>query len=606
MDNFYNIRGRVATVLLIILLALVMPCAVKAQAEPLSYQAMAKNLDARQSRLQAMMARAAECGYDVPSTQIQQAKAEAEAETKAFHDASGKQDYQAAEKEYNLAAYSYALAYGMCMESVPVEARAVFLDRKTIVGTKNDAGMAALFDRLANAGIKMVNFETNNGGFPLFNSHVVQPSKSPQLDPAYDPLAAACREAHKHNMELHAWMWSFAVGNSALNAQMPKGLKLPPDYPGPILFQHKGLELLSRQGSARPEGQNEWWMSAANPDADAFNRSFASDIITNYPIDGFVIDYIRYPFQLDGTEMGWDTISRTRFERETHLSLSNLDEHTKQEWKLWKASTVKDYVKSLAEIVNGQYGLQLNAAVYAMQEEARLNAIQQIWEPWVDNSYVNTLSPMTYAYNVQDFKVLATYVRRQCADKALPYPAIHAGRITVNDLPEALEAAREVGVLGVTFFAVDQINDDQHLRLLAEGPYRTKSVMSPSSHPVLAAQMLFDSFADRVESCKNGMCAKPILAGKDEGDAVLGEIYAIGQDLHKLKESASQADITAMIARLDNLQSDLKEWTRLELLVHRSARVDYLMLKLDNVRAVLTYGAQRARIKEAAAAKANK
>lgn len=603
MNGIQNIRAQVATAL-IILLAMITPCAV--QAEPLRYQEMAKDLDARQSRLQVMMARAAECGYEVPNLQIQQTKAEAESEAKAFHDASSKQDYQAAERKYNLAAYSYALAYGMCMESVSVEARAVFLDRKTIVGTKNDAGMAALFDKLAAAGIKMVNFETNNGGFPLFNSHVVEPSKSPQLDPGYDPLAAACSEAHKHNMELHAWMWSFAVGNSALNAQMPKELKLPPDYPGPILAQHKDFALLSRQGSARPEGQNEWWQSAANPDATAFNRSFVTDIIANYPIDGLVIDYIRYPFQLDGTEMGWDTISRTRFERETHLSLANLDEHTKQAWKLWKASTVKDYVKSLAEIVNGQHGLPINAAVYAMQEEARLNAIQQIWEPWVDNGYVNTLSPMTYAYNVQDFKVLATYVRKECADKALPYPAIHAGRITVNDLPEALEAAREVGVLGVTFFAVEQINDDQHLRLLAEGPYRTQSVMSPSSHPVLAAQLLFDSFADRVDNCRNGVCTKPILAGKDEGDAVLAEIHAIGQDLHRLKETASQAELTAMIARLDTLQSDLKEWTRLELLLHRNARVDYLMLKLDNVRAVLTYGAHRARIKEATLVKANK
>ena len=596
MRIIQQIRQRLTRAILISAIACtqLIPFGQAANASSLNCQAMAKDLEARQARLQASLSKAEECGYAIPADQIQQTQADAETQTKAFQSDADRHDYEAAEQEYNLASYSYALAEGMCMESLDVEARAVFLDRKTIVGTKNDAGMVALIDKLGDTGINVIYFETNNGGFPLFDSNVE--AKSSQLDSSYDPLAIAVRQAHKRGMEVHAWIWDFAVGNALLNGQMGK----PGNYPGPVLSQHGNFALLSRQGSARPQGQNEWWASAANSDADTFIRSFIGDIVTHYQVDGVLLDYIRYPFQQDGTEMGWDTISRTRFENEERLSLDNLDDKTKLAWKLWKASTVTAFVKSVANKVNRESGLPLSAAVYAMQEDVRLNAIQQVWEPWVENGYVNTLNPMTYAYNVQDFKVLAAYVRKECADKALPYPAIHAGRMPLVDLPEALVAARDVGVLGTTLFAVDQINNDQHLRLLVLGPYRSKAVLSPSSKPVLAAQLLFDTFADRVANCKGGICkTKPVLATKSEGDDLLAEVEAIQQDLHQLKESASQAELEAIIARLNSLQDKLKEWLRLETLVHRNARVDYLMLKLDNVRAVLTYGAQRARVRQA-------
>ena len=44
-------------------------------------------------------------------------------------------------------------------------------------------------------------------------------------------------------------------------------------------------------------------------------------------------------------------------------------------------------------------GLRISAAVYAMPKRLRLNSIQQEWEVWVTNGWVDTLNPMTYVTN---------------------------------------------------------------------------------------------------------------------------------------------------------------------------------------------------------------
>ena len=46
----------------------------------------------------------------------------------------------------------------------------------------------------------------------------------------WDPLGVAVKEAHKRNIELHAWCWVFNVGNAKHNPIINKEA----DYPGPV------------------------------------------------------------------------------------------------------------------------------------------------------------------------------------------------------------------------------------------------------------------------------------------------------------------------------------------------------------------------------------
>src|SRR5207244_10349390 len=132
------------------------------------------------------------------------------AHVKAFQAAYQNREFYRADDELTHARQDFSLAFAQSMPVRPVEARCVWLDRGTIVATRNPAGMSALFDKLKSAGINVVYFETNNAGF------CTCPTKVSVQNPdtvGWDPLGTAVKEAHRRGMELHAWFWIFAVGN---------------------------------------------------------------------------------------------------------------------------------------------------------------------------------------------------------------------------------------------------------------------------------------------------------------------------------------------------------------------------------------------------------
>ncbi len=111
-------------------------------------------------------------------------------------------------------------------QRVGAEIRAVWLDRGTIVAARSEQGLAAVFDRLAAAGINTVFFETLNAGYTIYPSQVA-PQQNP-LTVGWDPLASAVKLAHERGMELHAWVWVFATGNKRHNTLIGQ----PSSYPG--------------------------------------------------------------------------------------------------------------------------------------------------------------------------------------------------------------------------------------------------------------------------------------------------------------------------------------------------------------------------------------
>ncbi|MHC5832554.1 MAG: family 10 glycosylhydrolase, partial [Nostoc sp.] len=96
----------------------------------------------------------------------------------------------------------------------------------TIVRAGSKAGLAQIFDRLAQAGINTVFFETVNAGYTIYPSQVAK-EQNPLIR-GWDPLAEAVKLAHERDMELHAWVWTFAAGNQRHN----QIINANPNYPG--------------------------------------------------------------------------------------------------------------------------------------------------------------------------------------------------------------------------------------------------------------------------------------------------------------------------------------------------------------------------------------
>ncbi len=555
------------------------------------YQTIKQELEYLGKRTDEAIKTARQADLAVPFKEIQQNFESALAHTHTFHEAYKSRQYLQADEELNKARQDFSLAFARSMPVRPVEARSIWLDRGTIVATRNQAGMSELFDRLKKAGINLVYFETTNAGFAMY------PSKITQQNPdtaSWNPLAAAIKEARKRGMELHAWVWVFAVGNIRHNPIVGR----EPDYPGPILSKYDlSWALAGANGSLLPQNQPEFWLDPANPDARKLAKDLILEVVQNYPVDGIQLDYIRYPFNNKGVEMGFDWVGRSLFEKDTGLSLEKLDDETRQIWQAWKVQQVNEFVRDVATTLKRMKpGFRVSAAVYAFPKRMRLNAIQQEWETWVANGWVDTLNPMTYTITAADLSQKAGFVRESTEDRALVYPGLSIRQLDTAGLVEQLDTSRVVGTLGTTIFAAAQL-DDHKLNLLRLGPYRKQALFTPQSFPVRASRLLLDDFAAMVNRYLQDP-RKHILSDQASTNEVLSQIMTIQRDLHRLSETAPPAEIAAVAKQVSTLHRAVKEWLRLEAFVERGFRAQYIANYLNQVEAILSYAAHKARSHE--------
>jgi uncharacterized lipoprotein YddW (UPF0748 family) len=377
--------------------------------------------------------------------------------------------------EWEQARRSLLRALALVTASPAVEGRAIWLDRESIVRAANPDGLRALLQRLNRAGINIIYFETLNAGFPVYPSKIL--AHNPLIRD-WDPLAVAVEEGHRLGMEVHAWVWCFAVGNRRHNPLIGK----PENYPGPILAEGRLADeaLRNRGNGLNVDGrQNEFWLSPASPKARAFLMDVYKEIVSGYAVDGIHLDYIRYPFQTAGTRMGYEPAGRTGFQQTTGRSLDNPDAETLRLWTAWKTAQVNHFVREISETLRPlRPGLKISAAVFPMRRAARIAAIQQDWETWINNGWVDILNPMSYTTSPERLQSLFESVRTATQRHSPIYPGVALSRLDDGQLVLHLEALREKGSLGATLFAGIHLDADKE-ETLANGPFKQHQSLPP-------------------------------------------------------------------------------------------------------------------------------
>lgn len=516
----------------------------------------------------------------VPLTKIQEQMYLSEVHKALFKMHYTDQRYASAQKEYDNAKKSIIEAYARSIPSRLVEGRAIWLDRGTIVSVKRPEEMKKLFDKIEEAGINVVYLETINAGFPIYPSDYVEQNP---LTKGYDPLKTAIREAHSRDMELHAWVWVFAVGNTRHNVLINK----PQNYPGPIISNnfYEGA-LLGPSGNLLPPNQTEYWVNPANPEVRKLLLKILKEITTNYDVDGIQLDYIRYPFQSDRSNMGFDFVGKELFERETGRSLDSLDSETLRIWREWKTEKVNLFVKEASIVLRTvKPDIQISAAVYAGNERRRMATVQQDWEKWIQNGWVDTLSPMSYATNLEKLTELAGYVNEASANKALVYPGLAIRQLDTASFLEQLDTVRSMGMVGNTIFAMAHLNDDK-LGILETGPYRNKSLVIPNRNPMKASSLLLEDFLVRVHRFINN--GKIFCMSRDQEE----KVKLTAADLYTLIQEAttnpSELKMDRAYEKSIELSDLVKEWLSYENNL-RPGRVRLLTDYLNQLTSILAY-----------------
>jgi len=339
------------------------------------------------------------------------------------------------------------------------EIRAIWLDRGSIVRAGSEQGLARIFDNLAATGINTVFFETVNAGYPIYPSQVA-PQQNPLIG-NWDPLAVAVKLAHDRNMELHAWIWTFAAGNQRHNVL----LNLDPNYPGPVIAAHPDWASYTNDGQMIPRGQTKPFLDPANPEVRRYLLNILEEIATRYDVDGVQLDYIRYPFQDPSAERsyGYGKVARQEFQNLTGvdpMTITPGDRDLWQQWTDFRVRQVDSFVSEASQRLRTlRSDLILSVAVFPLNPHDRRNKIQQNWEEWARRGEVDLIVPMTYAMDTNRLEQLAQpWINQEDLGAALILPAIR-----LLDLPEIIavdqiQALRNQSVGGYALFAAENLN----------------------------------------------------------------------------------------------------------------------------------------------------
>jgi uncharacterized lipoprotein YddW (UPF0748 family) len=477
-------------------------------------------------------------------------------------------------------------ALALTSASPRVEGRAIWLDRGTILEAKNPQELKKMMLKLRQAGINIVYFETLNAGFPIYPSAILAPNPLVQ---GWDPLKVAVEEGHQLGMEVHAWVWVFAVGNQRHNPLISR----PASYPGPVLMEGGLMSeaLRARDGSLQADNrQHEYWLDPASEKGRSLLLKVYEEIVSQYNVDGLQLDYIRYPFQTSATLMGFDSAGRDRFYQATGQSLDRLDDNTAKLWIAWKTSQVSSFVRQVSERLRKiKPNLMISAAVFPMRRESRIVAIQQDWETWIDNGWVDTLSPMSYTSDPQRLQGMFDYVRSSPRKRSLIYPGIALHRLDGGQLVQQLEALRQHGGLGATLFAGAHL-DQEKIETLGTGPYKEQTSIPPHRDVVKSLQIILADYSQKFNTLQaKGALAN--LSGSQTQDiqASLGKFKESLTALSAFKTTAQMPEekLTAAQQSLSALQLATDPWLQSE--VNNRFRAQYFNQKMQLLDGLLGY-----------------
>ncbi|TAE57307.1 MAG: glycoside hydrolase family 10 protein [Nostocales cyanobacterium] len=373
-----------------------------------------------------------------------------------------------AKKNYALVRQQWLKAKLELWQNFPVdqrvshpEIRAVWLDRGAIVKAKNEAGLTKIFDRLEQAGINTVFFETVNASYTIYPSQVA-PAQNPLIED-WDPLKSAVKLAHARGMELHAWVWVFAAGNTRHN----QIIGVDYNYPGPVLAANPDWANYDQKGRIIPVGQTKPFLDPANPKAREYLLNLYTEIVTRYQVDGLQLDYIRYPFQdpFVGKIYGYGKAAREKFKQETGVDPININPRQRQLWQKWTAfrtEQVNSFVGEVAQMMRKKRSsLILSVAVFPLGEYERVQKIQQHWEVWARKGDVDLIVPMTYALDTPRFQKLAQpWINSRKLGATLLVPGIRLLSLPTLGAFDQLQLLRDLPVSGYALFAVDNFNDE--------------------------------------------------------------------------------------------------------------------------------------------------
>jgi len=238
-----------------------------------------------------------------------------------------------------------------------------------------------MLDYVAASNCNAVFVEVRKRGDAYYTSSLAPTGINITPQPGYDCLADVVTKAHARGIEVHAWVVVYRVWTTAT----------PPatTTPNHVFNTHPEWFNLTDAGSMFGSDNNSY-LDPGHPEVENHLRDVFMEIINNYDIDGFCLDYIRYP----GTNWGYNPTSVARYNAEYGLSGQPSSSNT--QWSNWRRDQVTNLVKRIyLEAKAVKPNIKMGAAIWNSSTTGK-NSYFQDWDLWMSKHYLDYGSPMAY------------------------------------------------------------------------------------------------------------------------------------------------------------------------------------------------------------------
>lgn len=328
----------------------------------------------------------------------------------------------------------------------------------------------------------------------LFNSVTIFPVDSEKYlfsqDPAlkgFDVLKAYIDECHKYGIEIHGWMPCFRVSHGSTTNSKLAVSTLKPEW----------LQK-AKSGTVEVGDTKGLFFNPALPEVCDFLLEFYRYILETYALDGFQLDYIRYPFAT-GEDFGYDDYTRNAFKEKHGTDPMELTTSSPlwNEWCKFRAAYVTDFVRRFSQMAREiRPDIYVSAAVAPDFRDMYVKYMQES-EIWLTTGLIDMAFPMAYGTNV--IPLYSSFTVNAAGDKAYSY--IGVGDYGVDIFKRQIVETRQAGADGFAFFAWNQYVTGGYQQEIAK-TILSKPALSPSykSADALTAQM--DYIMKRLDAIK--------------------------------------------------------------------------------------------------------
>jgi uncharacterized lipoprotein YddW (UPF0748 family) len=379
---------------------------------------------------------------------------------------------------------------------------------------KSAAAIGKTLDNLQAAGLNAVFLETYFHGYTIFPSQTFKAYGLPEENPKFagiDLLQLWIEEAHKRHMQVHTWFQTFYGGTrsylppgpilskypSWANVQFAALKRVPLNPPASLDLVSEDSTAISKRSVAqapslgntlpstvytyqaplKPTPSNlelgAYFLDPANPKVQDFVDQLAVEIASRYNIDGFQLDYIRYPasfpadrFSFRRTTWGYTDIARAAFKAQYGIDPTDIDPKNPamaNAWVAWgqfKTQQVNHFVERVTrDIRHVKPTLKISAAVFPNASSA-LALKHQDWTSWGRHGWIDFFTPMTLT---SALKIIDTDTRGmvQATQNKVPvYSGIFGpfNNNTADLLLKQIDTARRAGAQGFVLFDTAHIS----------------------------------------------------------------------------------------------------------------------------------------------------